>query len=272
MARYSYRDDRFGYGGFPEYVPVAQRKARAEKEIAALKKKGVNVSPVVIEGNTIASTFWGKAWCENLERYSDFANRLPRGRSYLRHGCVLDLQIERGRVLAQVQGSSNYTVKIGVTALAPAAWQSVVGECTGKVASVVELLGGKLSSAVMEVVTRSGGGLFPAPEQIRLDCSCPDGAYLCKHVAAVLYGVGARLDSRPELLFTLRHVDAAELVGVGVAGLVKEAPATARKLDGNLAAIFGVDLVPATAGAPVDRPAERSPARVSPFRRAQLSR
>jgi uncharacterized Zn finger protein len=272
MARW--RDGWYGDGGFDDYVSAATKRARAEKKITSLKKRGAKVSPVVLAGTRIASTFWGKAWCENLERYSDFSNRLPRGRTYVRNGAVIDLGIERGRVVAQVQGTHLYRVEVDVGAVTPPAWKAIVRECAGQIASVVELLSGKLSKAVMEIVTRKGAGLFPAATQIRMRCSCPDGATMCKHIAAALYGVGARLDTQPELLFVLRHVDAAELAGLGVTGLVKDAPATARRLSGDLASIFGLELAPSpsvsadprrsTTG--TKRAARRTPAQRSPPR------
>src|ERR1700745_782955 len=96
----------YGEGEWRPYVSVAQRQAKAMRKIAQLKKKGCVVSPVEIEGRGIAATFWGKAWCENLELYSDYANRLPRGRTYLRNGSVIDLQIAFGEVKALVSGSA----------------------------------------------------------------------------------------------------------------------------------------------------------------------
>lgn len=239
-------DDYGYYSRFPPKTSAATTRARARTALVALKrKKGGDVAPVVIAGRTIASTFWGKAWCENLERYSDLSNRLPRGRTYVRSGAVVDLRITRGRVIAEVQGSSRYHVEIDIDELPRAEWHALVSDCAGKLASVVELLSGKLPKSVMESVTKAGAGLFPSPEHIHLTCSCPDYATMCKHVAAVLYGVGNRLDAQPELLFTLRHVDANELVGQGVAHLVKTPASKGRALDGDLAAIFGVELEPA---------------------------
>ncbi len=232
----------YGYGGFGPYVSVAERRRKAEKMVAALKKKGRVCSPVVIEGRAIARTFWGKNWCDNLENYSDYESRLPRGRTYARNGSVVDLQIAGEKITALVSGSAMYEVSIGVKPLEQKLWQGVLDECAGKVASVVELLQGKISGAVMEVVTRRGSGLFPAPRQISFRCSCPDGAAMCKHVAAVLYGVGARLDSQPELLFLLRNVDPAQLIRQ--AGKL---PTAAHGADSGLAgadlsALFGIDL------------------------------
>ena len=161
----------------------------------------------------IAGTFWGKAWCDNLEAYSDFENRLPRGRTYVRNGSVVDLQISPGKVTALVAGSELYKIEIKIKPLAAVAlWKSIQTECAGKIDSLIELLQGKLSSAVMQLVTRHERGLFPTPKEIDLDCSCPDWADLCKHVAASLYGVGAKLDQNPALLFLLRGVDPADLI------------------------------------------------------------
>jgi len=231
------------YSGWAPYIPVAQRQRKAKQKAAALSKKGHNCQPITIEGRAIAKSFWGKAWCDNLESYSDFANRLPRGRTYVRNGSVIDLRIETGKVKALVSGSDVYSVEIGVQPLAATRWDAIIKECSGKVASVIELLQGRLSKAVMETVTRHGDGLFPLPRQISLRCSCPDAASMCKHVAATLYGVGARLDNEPELLFRLRHVEPQELIRQ--AGNVPAiAPSdTQGALEGaNLSALFGIDL------------------------------
>jgi uncharacterized Zn finger protein len=237
----------YGYGGswgYPPKTTVRDRVARAAKQAAALAKKGKKLSPVVLEGRAIARTFWGKAWCENLERYSDYANRLPRGRSYVRSGSVLDLQIEPGRVEALVQGSRLYTIVITIAPVEPAVWKAIVGECAGKIDSAIELLQGKLSRSVMEVITRAETGLFPAPRRIRMDCSCPDSASLCKHLAAVLYGIGARLDAQPDLLFRLRGADPTELVTTAAGGAVIGTGEIAkeRRLSADLGSVFGIDL------------------------------
>lgn len=201
----------FYYG---PYVSVAERRKKAEEKIKSLRKRGKDVAPVTIVGRKIATTFWGNAWCKHLESFHDYENRLSRGRSYVRNGFVLDLKISQGIIEAQVMGTSLYTVKIKVTALAKSQWKKVVAECFGKIDSLVELLQGTFSHSVMEVVTNPKGGLFPQSGAITFTCSCPDYARMCKHVAAVLYGVGARLDYSPEELFVLRHVDHRELVGV----------------------------------------------------------
>ena len=238
------RSKDVGWGGYPPYVSVAERAAKAAKQVAALQKKGRNVSPVRLEGRTIAATFWGKAWCQNLESYSDYENRLPRGRSYVRSGAVVDLQIEAGKVTALVQGSSLYRIEIGIHPVETALWKTIVAASSGQIDSVVELLQGKLSKGVMELISRKESGLFPMPRQIRLGCSCPDGASMCKHVAAVLYGVGARLDAQPELLFRLRGADPTELITTAAKGAVLggKAPAKGKQLDDDLASVFGIEL------------------------------
>ena len=221
-----------GFYGFRPYVPVAQRRLGGAEGGGEAQEKGRVVSPVAIEGRKIAQSFWGKAWCDNLERYSDFENRLPRGRTYVRNGSVIDLQIERGKVEALVSGSEIYKVEIDIAVAAPARWTAICRDCAGSVGSLIELLQGKLSKNVMERVCREADGLFPAPGEIEMSCSCPDWADMCKHVAATLYGVGARLDSDPDLLFTLRGVDRAELVSVGAdLPLTRGAAASERVLE-----------------------------------------
>ena len=240
-----------GFYGFRPYVSVEERRLRAQKEMEKLRKKGRVVSPVVIEGRKIAKSFWGKAWCDNLERYSDFANRLPRGRTYVGNGSVVDLQIARGKVEAMVSGSEIYRVKVDIAVAAPARWTAICQDCAGSVGSLVELLQGKLSKNVMERVCREADGLFPTPAEIKMSCSCPDWADMCKHVAATLYGVGARLDSDPDLLFTLRGVDRAELISTVGADLplTTTAAASERVLaDDDVAALFGIDIVAPDAG------------------------
>jgi uncharacterized Zn finger protein len=220
------------------------------------KEQGHPVSPVVIEGRTIVTTFWGKAWCENLERYSDYANRLPRGRTYVRNGSVVDLQIVPGAVHAFVSGSDLYSVQVQIAPLAKARWRSICHDCAGGIDSLVELLQGRLSNGVMERICRQNEGLFPAPREIKLSCSCPDLAGMCKHVAAVLYGVGARFDRQPELLFRLREVDEQELIArAGCAvSFASQRPAAARILAGeDLAGVFGLDMAANTGIDPAGR-------------------
>jgi uncharacterized Zn finger protein len=242
----------YDYFGFKPYVPVAERRCKAEREMQKLAKKGHPVSPVVIEGRTIARTFWGQAWCDNLERYSDFANRVPRGRTYVRNGSVVDLQIAPGEVSAMVSGSDLYQVAVEVSAVPKARWTSICTDCAGAIDSLVELLQGRFSKGVMERICQQKTGLFPAPAEIRFSCSCPDWASMCKHVAAVLYGIGARLDDRPELLFKLRKVDEKDLIAKAGKGLPlsKKGPAKEKVLAADgLSELFGLEM-----GVSVDEP------------------
>jgi len=230
--------------GWRPYVPVAVRRARALKKIKKLRNKGLDVQPVEIEGRKIARTFWGAAWCDHLESFSDYENRLPRGRTYVRNGSVCHLDIAKGEVNAMVTGSELYTVKVVIKTLPGKKWKDVKNRCAGQIGSLLELLQGRLSKNVMSVVTDRNNGLFPLPGEISLMCSCPDWAVMCKHVAAVLYGVGARLDEHPELLFLLRGVDHEELisaeVGVAAAGGIKGG--RKRIADDDLSDVFGIEM------------------------------
>ena len=224
-----------------KYVPVAARRAKALREMNKLRKKGKDILPIEIEGRTIARSFWGKRWCEHLESFSDYANRLPRGRTYVRNGSVCHLAIQPGRIEAIVSGSELYDVTIRIDKLKAAVWKSVKTRCSGQIGSMLELLQGKLSQQVMGVVTDRERGLFPKPGEIGFDCSCPDWASMCKHVASVLYGVGSRLDDLPESLFLLRGVDTAELIATEMA-LPGDAATDDALADDALAGIFGIDL------------------------------
>jgi len=252
------------------YQSVEERRNKSARALAELRRKGHALAPLRVDGRAIASTFWGEAWCENLERYSDFSNRLPRGRSYLRNGAVLDLQIAGGTVRALVSGSDVYRVTVTVAPLEAATWAAVCADCSAGIDSLVDLLRGRLSAGVMERLCREDDGLFPSPDEIELDCSCPDAAAMCKHVAAVLYGVGARLDRQPELFFTLRSVDEKELIARAAAQpLAAERPAAALGADEDLSSLFGLEMErpapPAPAAPPArktkkPRPAARRPA------------
>ena len=247
------------YFGWRPYVPVAEKRRQAERKLAKLKKQGQSVAPVTIEGRTIAKSFWGKSWCGNLERYSDYENRLPRGRTYVRNGSVVDLKITKGEVAAMVAGSKLYEVKIAIKPVTTTRWKAICRDCAGTIDSLVELLQGRLAKGVMDRICREGDGLFPAPGEIRLSCSCPDWADMCKHVAAVLYGVGARLDEMPRLLFVLRDVDESELL----ASVEQDLPLTRATLsaekvldDSDVAALFGLEM---TETARIDAPAPTAP-------------
>ena len=256
MREYMFKD-------FKVYVSAAQRKRRAEKAAARLDKGGSSREPVVVTGSAIARTFWGRSWCANMERYSDFYSRLERGRAYLRSGAVLDLRIARGAVKASVMGSRLYSVQVNISAVPKAQWDALCKRCAGGIDSVVELLQGRLSNAVMEHICSKETGLFPAPREITFDCSCPDWASMCKHVAAVLYGIGARLDTRPELLFALRDVHEKDLIAAAGSGVTtfSSAAGTGKRLDsGNLSALFGVEIAEAAPSSAAGKKARRSAA------------
>lgn len=249
------------YGGWAPYVPVAARRAKAARKVATLRKQGQTIEPVAIEGRKIARTFWGEAWCTHLEGFSDYANRLPRGRTYVRNGSVCHLGIEPGKVEALVSGSHLYQVEVEIAHLPAPRWAGVKANCTGQIGSLLDLLQGRLSRGVMAVVTDRAQGLFPLPGELHFHCSCPDWASMCKHVAAVLYGVGARLDQRPELLFRLRGVDHGELIAAeadAVAAATGRGGRRRRLAPDNLAGVFGIDL------AETDGEGPAAPAPVAP--------
>jgi uncharacterized Zn finger protein len=256
-----YRDDF----RFAPYVPVAERRRRAAEKVKELAKKGRKIEGVQIEGRAIARTFWGKAWGDNLEAYSDYANRLPRGRTYVRNGSVVDLQIGRGSVTAIVSGSQLYEIEVSIKPLHASRWKPLVEASAGEMLSMVDLLAGTFSEQVMTRFCHRDAGLFPGPKEISLKCSCPDWAEMCKHVAATLYGVGARLDARPELLFTLRGVDPKDLVAAAAkapSNARARAPKGGKVLDADgLGSIFGIDMgqIPAAGVAPSKKPARVRP-------------
>jgi uncharacterized Zn finger protein len=240
---------------FRPYVSVGERRRKAEAAAKKLGGKGRVLAPVQIEGRKIASTYWGKAWCDNLEAYSDFAYRLPRGRTYVRNGSVIDLQIASGKIEALVQGSDLYKISVTISPLGTKRWQEFKTRCAGKITNLLDLLQGRLSNEVLTDIAAQNDGLFPSPKEITLQCSCPDWADMCKHVAAALYGIGARLDSKPELFFTLRAVDMQELITAAGAEVVA-APAGDAALDGaSLSEIFGVEIETAAAAAIAPPPA-----------------
>ena len=262
MAYYDYYD-------FRPYVSVGARRAQAARQLATLKKQGRQTSPVVIDGRKIARTFWGEAWCDNLARYSDFANRLPRGRSYVRNGSVVDLQVAPGRVTALVSGSSMYDVTMTVAPVPRARWGAICKDCSGAIDSLVELLQGRFSTGVMTRLCEQTTGLFPSPKDIVFTCSCPDWASMCKHVAAVLYGIGARLDHQPEMLFTLRKVDQRDLIAKAGSDLSKSrsGPAGTKVLaSDDLAKMFDIEIAPTPRpkrAAVSPMPPKKSPAKKS---------
>jgi len=228
---------------WPRYISAPERVQRAQRAKQALTHAGTPLQPVVTSARTIAKSFWGKAWCRNLERYSDYASRLPRGRSYLRTGAVLDLSITPGRAEAQVQGSYLYAVTVRIEPLAPELWKDLGARCRAYAPSLLDLLAGKLTDQVMALVVDPEAGLFPDPREIKVSCTCPDWADMCKHAAAVLYGISVRFDERPELLFELRGIDYRQLTtAAALAELTPNDDASTELSGVDLGALFGIDL------------------------------
>ena len=238
------------YGEWAPYVPVAERRAKADKAMKKMVKKGQNIQPITaVPRRKLGQTFWGKAWCTHLEQLGDFANRLPRGRRYVRNGSVCHLELvpdkdnqDGSQINALVSGSALYEVTIDCKPLAAKKWAQIQKTCSGQVGSLLELLQGRLSDRVMASVTDSDQGLFPLAKEINFSCSCPDWASMCKHVAAVLYGVGVRLDETPEWLFQLRGVDHRDLVSSALDLGLDQGSSTRRTVGGDLSALFDVDL------------------------------
>lgn len=239
------------YYQYPQYVPVAEKRAKAEKKLKQLKKKNPSINPVIITGNAIANTWWGKEWNKNLEKYADFSNRIGRGRSYVRHGAVLDLKIEPGRVTALVQGSTSrpYEIIIEIKKIPDRNWSEIKQACKGNMDNVQNLMAGKFPKKLADIFTSKGNGLFPSPDEIKFSCSCPDYAYMCKHVAAALYGIGARLDTDPGLFFILRKANMNDLIFETIREskqeiLSKADRKTSRVIEDeeSLSELFGIDL------------------------------
>ncbi|MCK5683666.1 hypothetical protein KAJ27_06075, partial [bacterium] len=242
MSRYSYR--------FPKYVSVAEKKAKAEKKIKQLKKKDPAISPIYIKGNKLAESWWGISWNKNLESYADFSNRIGRGRSYVRHGAVLDLKIKPGKILSLVQGafSKPYVIEIKIKKIKKSIWEKIIDKCQGKINSLSDLLDGKLPESMINILTNKTEGIFPSPDEIEFDCSCPDWASMCKHIAATLYGVGTRLDKDPALFFTLRGVNMDKLISLVIQKetdqlIQKSKIKTSKRIisDADLSTTFGID-------------------------------
>ena len=229
---------------YPPYRPVAQQRSDAAKLVEKLRKKYPNLQPVVVEGRTIAKSFWGKAWCDNVETYMDHDNRLPRGRAYVRNGAVVDVHIFKGVVHALVSGSQAkpYKVEIHIDPLTAAKWKRIQEMSRGKVDSLLSLMQGKLPESLLHLLCDPQDGIFPRQREIHMHCKCPDGARLCKHLAAVLYGIGHRLDEHPELFFTMRSIEVEELFGLcAVEELTKAAPSELPE-GTDLSAVFGIAL------------------------------
>jgi len=151
-------------------------------------------------------SWWGSRWIKALTPLMD-SGRLSRGRRYARRGQVLEINIASGKVTARVQGSRPrpYRVTIKLTPLDNAQWSKVFDALAEKALYAVQLLNGEMPEDVEEIFNAVQVPLFPdAFADLESDCSCPDWANPCKHIAAVYYLLGERFDEDPFLLFTLR--------------------------------------------------------------------
>ncbi len=266
--------------GYAPYVSVAQKKAKAEKKLKQLQKKMPDIRPVILQGNSLARSWWAKSWNKNLERYADYANRIGRGRSYLRHGAVLDLKITPGCVRALVMGSAAkpYEVVIDIQPIGKAHLQAIKKQCESHLKSMQELLAGKFSETLSELFFSEKTGLFPEPQTLKFRCSCPDWAVMCKHVAAVLYGIGARFDEDPSLFFTLRGVEAGDLVAEAVKDraedLLSRTKLQSSKViaDADLSDIFGIDMdsKPDFSGSAIEPLPKKQPKQQKQLKKPQL--
>lgn len=192
----------------PYKIPTATELEK-KKEKSRTRLRGHDLKPIVIEGKTLGRTWWGKAWNQNLESYADYSNRVGRGKTYVRQGMVIHLNIEEAQVFGLVQGRKKAPYEILVK-IEPSTEDDIkaIGEISRQhVESFESLLHGEFPKELEVLFTRKGFGLFPSPKEIDFYCSCPDHAYMCKHVAAVLYGIGSRLDEDPQLFFTLRQIN-----------------------------------------------------------------
>lgn len=226
-------------------VAELRRNTIASQEKA--KAKGQQLEPVIIQGRTIAKSWWGQAWCSNLERYADYDSRLERGKRYVKSGAVLDLKIQKGKILAKVQGTRKtpYKVEIRISPLSEEKCQAILKKCGRRIENLEALIAGDFPKELKELFLEDGG-LFPTPKEISFTCSCPDWALMCKHVAAALYGVGARLDEQPALFFELRGVEMGHFIDVALENKVEAMLANAQKPsqrimdEADLSALFGV--------------------------------
>ena len=224
-------------------------RAKANESVRRAGKKGQSYEPVTCRSRRgeICESWWGQAWCENLEKYADYASRLDRGKGYVRSGAVIDLQISSGRVEAKVQGrrKTPYKVEIRIGRLKEEDCQRIIDRCTSRIESLETLANGDFPEELMDIFTERGG-LFPSPNEISFSCSCPDWAMMCKHVAAVMYGIGLRFDNNPFYFFTLRGIDPDRFIGVALQNSVEKMLANADKGsdriidEGSITELFGV--------------------------------
>ena len=226
------------------YTTVASLKARAARATKTLK----DAEPVIPHPHTrkMCLTWWGQEWCNNLESYADYRSRLERGRRYVRSNTVVDLKIFANQVKAKVQGTDLYEVTVDFAKPKPADIEKIKKLTGNRIANVEMLLKGNFPDELKELFTQNKPGLFPTPEEIKFDCDCLDWADMCKHVAAVMYGIGIRIDADPLQFFKLRGIDIDEfltqVVDDKVANMLKNIDVKSDRImkDANVATIFGI--------------------------------
>lgn len=228
----------------PDSAQLRKNASLTEKKE---KQKGRKLEPVIIEGRKIVTTWWGQAWCDNLEKYADYESRLERGTRYVRTGAVIDLKIQKGRVQARVQGrrKAPYKVEIRISPLSEERCQAAIEKCANRIENLDRLMKGDFPEELKELFTGESG-LFPRPQEISFQCSCPDWALMCKHVAAVLYGIGHRFDEDPRLFFELRGIDVGRFVDITMENRIEtmlanvDRPSSRIIRSGNWEELFGV--------------------------------
>lgn len=230
---------------FPRHLSSEELRRKAEKNRG---KSGKAMEPVLILGREIAKTWWGKAWCDNLERYADYQNRIGRGKSYVRAGAVIDLKMEGGEINARVQGSRKtpYKIEVSIAPMPETRYRAALKSLGNRIENLEALVNGDFPLDMKSLFTDPKIGLFPNPREIHFTCSCPDWADMCKHVAAVLYGIGSRLDQNPLLFFNMRGIDVGDFIQRSVEeklrSMLKNADTNSPRIikDQALEDIFGV--------------------------------
>lgn len=168
-------------------------------------------------------TWWGDRFIQALEAFTD-DNRLKRGRSYARGGKVKSFEIEKNKITAKVRGSVNayfgvykeptYNIDIEITPIAKTRWSEVIQRLSSKASIISRLLLNEVPENIEDTFDDLGLHLLPqSSKDFKTNCSCPDYANPCKHIAGVYYLVASQLDNNPWLLFELRGLSKAELQG-----------------------------------------------------------
>ena len=220
---------------------IEELRQRVKMTSQAAAKKNKDYAPVPpIKGRNICQSWWGQAWCRNLEQYADYESRLDRGKRYVKTGTVIDLKIKKGKVEARVQGTRRapYKVEIRISPLSEENCQKIIEKCGRRIENMESLIKGEFPMDLQELFTGKDG-LFPTPREISFSCSCPDWALMCKHVAAAMYGIGVRLDENPFYFFD-RFINVA--LESKVESMLRNAEKSSDRIieDADLTALFGV--------------------------------